>query len=48
MFAGESDFGCLWVVLGAGRGFPLVVGVLSHCVCEGEWFWVFLGGCGSW
>ena len=30
MFAGGSDFGCLWVVVGAGRGLSLVVGVLGH------------------
>ena len=30
MFAGESGFGCLWVVVGAVRGFSLMVGVLSH------------------
>ena len=30
MFAGESDFGCLWVVVGAVRGLSLLVGVLGH------------------
>ena len=31
MFAKESGFGYFWVVVGAGRGFSFVVGVLSHC-----------------
>ena len=30
MLAGESGFGCLWVVVGAGSSFSLVVGVLSY------------------
>ena len=46
MLAGESDFGSLWVVVGAGRDLEFVVGVLVLVACGKEWFWVVLGDCG--
>ena len=38
MLAGDSGFGGMWVVLGAGSGFALFAGVLGLAACGCRWF----------